>query len=277
MSAPECQGLHEGLRKGQHKELHKRSAGFSLVEIAIVLVVLGVLAQAALRPLSALDASRKERQLIQELDMIRDALLAHLVSYGSLPCPLSGPEPEFGSGSGFGSGSWSGSGSGSGSRQHSSSETCTLRGQVSAERLALDVATDDAGAALDPWGRPYVYTRSSADSESFGEPGIQDWSAIDELSAVGIEHLRGTLTICRQARDPCAASAVSASDLVFVVLSLGADPSARDLQRLNAQATGDVFTLAPDSMVDGHRFDDALVWASRSEAVWWLLRAHRLP
>jgi len=213
MSAPECQGLHEGLRKGQHKELHKRSAGFSLVEIAIVLVVLGVLAQAALRPLSALDASRKERQLIQELDMIRDALLAHLVSYGSLPCPLSGPEPEFGSGY----------------------------------------------------------------SESFGEPGIQDWSAIDELSAVGIEHLRGTLTICRQARDPCAASAVSASDLVFVVLSLGADPSARDLQRLNAQATGDVFTLAPDSMVDGHRFDDALVWASRSEAVWWLLRAHRLP
>ncbi len=238
-----------------------RSGGFSLVEIAIVLVVLGVLAQATLIPLSALNETRKERQLAHELELIRDALIAHLISYGEFPCPLARSRAH----------------TGRGLLYRPESGSCHLRGWVPTASMALDIASDAGGAALDPWGRPYVYGLSDADNAARGAQGRADWSSAAEISAVGIADLRGTLTICRDNSDPCNATAVSANDLVFVVLSHGSDASASDLQSLNTRDSGDVFTLAPRSAVDGHRFDDALVWASRSEAVWWLLRAHRLP
>lgn len=250
-----------------------RYRGFSLVEMAIVLVVLGVLARASLLPLSALEASRRERQVEVELAQARDALIARLVSHGALPCPAPSRLPS----SSPSSRRLSSASPNSGLAFASGSDTCPSRGRLPAARLALSISMDREGNALDPWGRPYVYSLSTTDHRNRGVQGIADWANTEEIGSVGIAELRGSLSLCREARDPCSSSSVTAEDLVFVVMSRGADPSAEGLQALNAQTVGDVFTLAPHSLVDGHRFDDALVWTSRSEAVWWLLRAHRLP
>lgn len=223
--------------------------GFSLLEMAIVLVVLGVLARATLVPLAAMEASRKHARMTNEVQIVRDALVAELIAQGALPCPVSSDD----------------------------STVCPLRGGVPSQRLALNIASDAQGAALDPWGRPYMYALADTDTIDTGALGLPDWAQASDIVSSGISNLRGSLTICREARSPCGSSDTLANDLVFVVVSHGADASAADLQGLNQASEGSTFTKAPESSVAGHRFDDALVWLSRSEAVWWLLRAHRLP
>ncbi len=223
--------------------------GFSLVELAIVLIVLAVLARASLVPLAALDASRRERHAERDIAMIRDALVAHLVSHGELPCPLDPVE----------------------------SSSCRVRGHVPAAVLGLDMAVDGNGAALDPWANPYRYALGDSDFADGGVQGAADWSSAEEIAVAGIGDLRGSLAVCREARDPCVSTDVLAEDLVFVIASLGADTSAAGLQVLNRAENGYVFTRASPSTVDAYRYDDKLAWLSRSEAVWWLLRAQRLP
>lgn len=217
-----------------------RAGGFSLVELAIVLVVLGTLTSAAVAPLQALDAGRRERQLRADLSAVRDALLAHLITQGRLPCPRA-DTVDVGTG-------------------------CTLGdGGVPAAALALPGTLDASGALLDPWGRRYRYAVGGA-----------HWTDEQPLGDIGIERLRGTLSVCAQAQSPCPRAALRGNDLAFVVVSSGADASGAGLQGLNARP-GTTFTSAPPSIEASTRFDDGIVWASRSELVWWLIRASRLP
>lgn len=229
---------------------HKPCAtGFSLVEMAIVLLVLGVLAQATLAPLSALDATRRERAMQSELLRIREALLGHLLSFGELPCPQAAD----------------------------GAVQCPQRGLVPAASLRLDLPRDERGAALDPWGRPYRYAISHVDDARQGTETSPDWTSADTIVERGVRRLRGSLVVCQIATVPCPVRATLADDLVFVVTSLGADDSIEGLQGLNQADRGRVFTRAPVSTVSHTAFDDGLLWLSRSEAVWWLLRAQRLP
>lgn len=238
--------------------------GFSLVEIAIVLAILGLLMRAALVPLASLHEDRRERSARVRVEAARDALIASVLVRGALPCPL----PRSGTlGAGVAGGS---------------SGRCTVfRGGLPAATLGLAGPVDTSGALLDPWGRAMLYALGDADAEGAGTIGVSDWTDPVELRAVGIDALAGTLVACRTAgRGPCPAHEVRAHDLVFAVLSQGADTSALDLQARNAGAfeRGEsVFTLAPRSVVDGHRFDDVIAWGSRAELVREMLRAGRLP
>lgn len=65
----------------------RRHAGFSLLELALVLVVLSLLASGALPLLSGQReiAARQEAQRL--LDQVRDSLLGFALSTGRLPCP----------------------------------------------------------------------------------------------------------------------------------------------------------------------------------------------
>lgn len=231
--------------------------GFSLIEIAIVLTILGILLQAAMVPLSTFESTRRERLLQADLARIRDALIAQLLSKGALPCPTADASAVRVA-----------------SDQHARCQR--RRGGLPAIALALAGATDAAGSLLDPWGRAYRYAVSDADSTERGLPGLPDWTTPGEPAAVGIAALAGTLTICAEPADGCPMHSVRANDLVFVVLSYGADAGRDGWQEANHRDAGS-FTLAPRSALAERAFDDALTWASRSELVLWLLRAGRLP
>jgi len=243
--------------------------GFSLVEIALVLVIISILLSAATVPLASLEGQRRERRLQADLSSVRDALIAHMVSHGALPCPV-GPVASAGP---LGSTSAPAGAGGQRSAVATHGRCATFRGGVPAAALSVAGAVDAAGALLDPWGRAYRFALSDADD---GTPGLPDWSVPGEPGAVGIERLRGSLSVCERPAARCPRGALRANDLVFVVLSHGADAGGDGLQRQNL-APGGSFTLAPRSEVPATRFDDALVWASRSELVWWMLRAGRLP
>ncbi len=71
----------------------KRQNGFTLLEIAISLLIIGFLLAGVLGPLST-QMEQKERQSTQaQLDNIREALLGFAITHGRLPCPDNSATP----------------------------------------------------------------------------------------------------------------------------------------------------------------------------------------
>jgi prepilin-type N-terminal cleavage/methylation domain-containing protein len=66
----------------------KQGQGFSLVEIAIVLVILGFLIGSLLRPLAKKVEHDKIKLTQHSLEEIKQALLGYAVLHGCLPCPV---------------------------------------------------------------------------------------------------------------------------------------------------------------------------------------------
>ena len=62
-------------------------AGFTLVELAIVIAIVGFLLGAFLAPLRAQIDAARIRETERMLDEIRDALIGHAITRGALPCP----------------------------------------------------------------------------------------------------------------------------------------------------------------------------------------------
>jgi prepilin-type N-terminal cleavage/methylation domain-containing protein len=65
----------------------KKHHGFSLVEMAIVLVIVGLLLGGLLTPLSVQMEQRKVSETQKQLDEIREALIGFALRNGYLPCP----------------------------------------------------------------------------------------------------------------------------------------------------------------------------------------------
>jgi len=66
---------------------HKQSTGFTLVEMAMVLVIVGLLIGGLVTPLSMQLEQRKVSETQKALDDAREALIGYALRYGYLPCP----------------------------------------------------------------------------------------------------------------------------------------------------------------------------------------------
>jgi prepilin-type N-terminal cleavage/methylation domain-containing protein len=64
-----------------------RSAGFTLTELAIVMVIMALLIGGLMLPLSAQQEIRNNAETTRQLDEIREALLGFAITRGYLPCP----------------------------------------------------------------------------------------------------------------------------------------------------------------------------------------------
>lgn len=80
----ECRGLG---RLPEMKWRDTLARGFTLIEMAIVMVVIGLVLSGGLVAVAPVLQSSKISQTHQRLDRVEQALILHVIRYGCLPCP----------------------------------------------------------------------------------------------------------------------------------------------------------------------------------------------
>ena len=109
-----------------------KSRGFSLIEIAVVLLIISVLISIVAIPLATQIEQQRVAETNKQLDVIKEALIGYALANGRLPCPATsgsnGTEAPIGGGA------------------------CTVKaGYVPAATLGIS-PVDSSGFAIDAWG-----------------------------------------------------------------------------------------------------------------------------
>lgn len=246
-----------------------RNVGFSLIEMAVVMLIVGLLLSGLFVALGDSAANRNRITATSELENIQEALYGFAQSTGRLPCPATatsaGVEAPLGGG------------------------VCTsAHGFIPAATLGLRGGVNADGLLMDPWGNPYRYSVSTL--LSLGNRSFTSVAGMKSQFAAG--------ALVRPAGFPnpliCVAGAVTCGAPVYantvpaLVYSMGADFGfyTSALQNENASnplvanyrmATNNEFVNAEFAEEGTNAFDDILVWLSPNILFSRLITAGKLP
>lgn len=236
----------------------RKSGGFTLVEIAMVLMIIGLLLGGLLPTISSQIEQQQRNKTRKQMDEIRDALIGFTLINGRLPCPADGTTDS------NNSGNESTAGSGV-------ALTCTLtKGVLPWKALGTDEA--------DGWNRRFTYrvTANYADGA--------DGTAASCSITTGV-----SFQICSSANlnvlSTSGGSTVAANVPAVVVShgnnGLGAYPFNGGTQI--GTATGDESENADDDNTFVSKehvqngYDDLVIWVSPNTLVNRMVSAGRLP
>ena len=219
--------------------------GFTLVEMAVVLVILGFVISALLLPVAAQRDQAYRTQTDNQLEIARKALLGFAQTNGRLPCPATdtsaGLEAPVGG--------------------STSAVACTvLVGYLPAGTLGIQ-PVNAAGYAVDGWENPirYAVTQSNAD----GAGGV-DFTTTGEMNKVTITALAPDLRICADSAN-CSVTQYLTNNAVAVIYATGKNGptgvGADEVANLDADAI--FYSRIPtDTTATVGVFDDQMVWIS---------------
>lgn len=255
-----------------------RSArGFTLLELAVVVLVITMLVGSLLVPLATQVEQRKVSETQHRLAQIQDALVGFAIANGRFPCPASttsaGVEDPPGGGN------------------------CNhfFDGYVPGKTLGLP-NIDEQGYVVDAWGLQANRIRYAITNATVGAT-VRPFTTLGGMRSAGITALGDSATnhflyVCAGAAGTtptqCSAivpptpdpNALSRGDAVFVLLSAGKNAGTgggtSPDEAVNQSATP-VFVSKPNSDVTGSEFDDLLVWESRYTVLSRLSSAGQLP
>lgn len=241
-----------------------KQGGFSLVEMAIVLVILGFVLAAMLLPLQAQREQAYRAQTEDTLEIAKKALLGYAQSHGSLPCPATN----------------NGTGVFPDDKPVSNPQAggvCDKQvGFLPAATLGMQ-PTDTNGFAIDAWNNRIMYAVAQSSGGGAATPDFTTIDATDSMDIVGIANLSPELRVCQSATgittSKCSGGIETnylINNAVAVIYSLGAtgaQASGGDDENVNPKTpvtTTSVFvshdiTVASDT---SQEFDHLVTWIS---------------
>jgi len=222
-----------------------KQSGFSLLEMAVVLIILGFVLGAILAPIQAQRQMLHQSQTENTLEAAKKALIGFAQTKGRLPCPAI-------------------AGSG-GSEKPLGGGACTQQiGLLPAVTLGIQPIDSD-GFAVDAWNNPIRYAVTQVNTA--GGAGTPDFTTSSEMANVGISLLAPDLRVCATSAS-CTATINLTNNAVAVIYSLGesgsqASGGGDETENLNAVANLDtVFVSHEPSATGGNEFDHMMVWIS---------------
>ena len=253
----------------------KYERGFTLVELAIVILIMGLVLGGLAMPLAVPRENARIRDSQTQLEVIRDAIEGFALVNGYLPCPATPASSGVASPSGGGC-----------TEQH---------GFVPATTLDIGGVRNGDNLLLDPWGSPLRYSVTASDADANGS---WDFTAPGEMAAVTMPVLQPDLVVCSSATGSTATACANANLTLSdqspaIVYSLGKDwtsfSSTDQLENVGATLGGgasgasypvaadDVFVMRGRSDGGGSAFDDQLLWLSANALYRHMIEAGRLP
>jgi prepilin-type N-terminal cleavage/methylation domain-containing protein len=267
------------------KNKKKVDAGFTLIEIAVVLVIVSLLLGSFITSLSSRIETTRRNDTIKQLEDIKSALLGFVSAQGRLPCPATAV--------------------GQGLEQPVGGGACTAQhGFVPGVTLGLNGSYNRDLLLTDSWGNPFRYSVTVTDVNAFTTPvGIKNATMATLESPASLD-----LVICNGSSivpNSCTGGGVTAlaNSVPFVIMSLGQDGnfSAGAVSPATSQGenSGEALVAANAAgeniayTVGGNRvfakmsysstgsvagaFDDMLLWVSSYEIYSRMIEAGQLP
>jgi prepilin-type N-terminal cleavage/methylation domain-containing protein len=222
----------------------RAQAGFSMIELAVAVLIITLLLGSLLVPLATQVEQRKVSETRRLLDEIREALIGFAIIHGRLPCPDTDSDPAAG---------------GYGIEEAACSANPVAEGYLPWRSLGV--------APMDAFGMKRT---------SVASPRIGDWRyRVDRNFAAAFSLATGFSADALTVRDSAGNALTSSTERpVAIIFSAGPDTVANGQNAMTSfEATGGIY----QADVPGTNFDDILVWISRPILMNRMVAAGKLP
>ena len=260
-----------------------KQTGFTLIEIAIVLLIVSILLGYTVALFPIQQELKQYRAANQKMDEVIEALVGFAQVNGRLPCPdTSG-----------------GGGTIDGQEDTADAlpadgviDSClAYSGFIPAGAIGINGDFDASRRLLDPWGQPYRYHVSNFNAAAL--PAI-DLVTPNGVREEGISNVVPDLIVCDTSLNAtatnttCSEAGVAGNIVVagvaVVIVSTGKDVGlvTSNIQDENTDdfhngANDKVYTLSTRSDVAGAQYDDVVKWISTSIIFSKMIEADQLP
>ena len=277
----------------------RKHDGFSLVEIAVVMIIISILIAVIAVPLATQVEQQRTIETNKQLELIKEALVGYALSNSRLPCPAT-DGVVYGTTNTNGSENPVGGGAAAG---------CAVKiGFLPAVTMGVS-PVDSNGFALDAWGSPanrirYAVADVNVTTSASCPTAINHpLTTVNGMRTATMDCLSGPsgtprvlITVCSSTPTgggPGAATSCTASDILtgsapFVVLSLSKNASdtpaagSHEAHNVDGQLNGaqDLYFVShppSPSGAAGGEFDDIVSWPSLNTLFARMVQAGKLP
>jgi prepilin-type N-terminal cleavage/methylation domain-containing protein len=264
-----------------HKEhLRRHYRGFTLVEIAVVLVIIAILTTAIAVPLAAQIEQTRTSETTRQLEAIKEAIYGFAIANGRLPCPANGATgvESFNAGG------------------DATNGNCTsTSGFLPGSTLGLS-GLDASGFATDAWGTTQNRIRYAVTDVKVNTVTSNCTIADGDRVLTKRDGIRGVSMNCVTSKTPMltirstsvnnAAAGCTPNDLAvqapFVVFSLGKNAPTGGTgadEAINVAANATIFVSHTPSAAGScsGEFDDIVTWGNLNTLFSRMVQAGKLP